>query len=80
MNSATGTVVKRNMSLYPTVPIGSQAVKSFPPATVTIRSPPTPPRYLSKREDGGSAFPQKGGQLATRLQGYTCQKTVLFII
>jgi hypothetical protein len=58
INSATGTVLKRNTSLYPTVPIGSHADKSFPPATVTKRTPPAPPGSLSYQEDGGSALPQ----------------------
>jgi hypothetical protein len=58
INSATGTVVKWNTSLYPAVTNGSRAVKSFPPVTVTIRSPPSPPGSLSNQEDGSSAFPQ----------------------
>lgn len=58
INSATGTLVKWSTSLYNTNPIGFHAVKSFPPPTVTICTPPSPPGSLYKRVDGGSAFRQ----------------------
>jgi hypothetical protein len=81
INSVTDTVVKWNTSLYPIVPIGSHTVMSSPPASVTIYTHPAlPARHHFVPGRRRQWIPPKRGHLAKRLQGYICQKTVLFSI
>jgi len=78
INSAKGTVVKWNTSLSlphrPYWPSRCQILSSYH-CNITYPALHARLPFLSGR--WGQCIPPKRGQLATGLQGYTCQKTIL---